>query len=466
MAARLSTRFKSNGTLLQLTTGNVATVKNSGLLFTTVVDKAWYNVFVNWMITIMMKHKKQSCNFFAQAPIDTLGAATSTYTAGDGSILYTYTGKTRSDLHRFGTLLQAWGWTLTSHQSVNNDTSVFETYQKGNEVYHLYCTADKPDRLRVAYSDHANLPESPEGTTGAFETAVVQLNLPLTAANEYSNGMGYVVRLADGTFLIFDGGYVEQADQIWNTLVKLHGSEDGVVIRAWCLTHAHGDHYGVLDQFSQTYAKRLTLERFIALPVNASDASDPFFNTGLQTTILPRYDGAVLTVPHTGMVFRFCNLILEILYTADEHLIDGKSDGFDFNSSGTVYRLSGDGDSMLFLGDAMNDVTSRLTAIWGTALESNLVQVSHHGVGNSPVEFYESLHATVLFYPAGHKLYYGPNNDYGQSEAFANNWNRNGAVRKALEESGKYSIYLHDAHAYIRTWGSQDPAAQEFQATT
>ena len=188
-------------------------------------------------------------------------------------------------------------------------------------------------------------------------------------------------------------------------------------------------------------------------PVNSADAADPFFNNSLPN-VLARYAGAVLTVPHTGMRFRFADLTLEILYTADEHLIDGKPEGLDFNSTGTVYRLFNERDSMLFLGDAMNDVTTRLTAIWGDHLKSNLVQVAHHGVGNSPAEFYEFLEPAVLLYPAGNLLYYGPNHDFGKTKQFATNWTRNGAVRKALEESGNYVILLHDEHAYLHIWGS------------
>lgn len=393
-------------------------------------------------------------------PIDImkyLGEPSATYTTGDGSVLRSYQGKDLGELQTLCRLLESQGWECVSRYGKSG--SEFATYKKGNELYHFYIPADRADRLRVAYSDHANLPEEPTTTTGSYETAVVQLKLPLTDANIWSNGMGYVVRLADGSFLIFDGGYAEQADQLWQTLVKLHGSEDGIIVRAWCLTHAHGDHYTDLIEFSRRYAARVTVERFLAVPVNAADAADGFFNKGLPD-VVSWYSGAVLTVPHTGMVFRFCNLTLEILYTPDEHLVDGKPANLDFNSTGTVYRLSGDGDSMLFLGDVMNDVTTRLTAIWDEAIRSNLVQVSHHGVGNSPAAFYRFLNPTVLFYPAGHLLYYGYHNDFGKSDgsAFGNNWNRNGEVRKELHESGLYEILLHDETAYLRIWGSKAPA--------
>lgn len=384
-----------------------------------------------------------------------LGDPDKTYTTGDGSVLRSYTGKDIEEFRTLCRLLTAQGWECLSDYAENG--SVFATYRKGNELCHFYIPADRENTLRVVRSDHANLPEAPTVTGGTKETTVTQLQLPLTETNIYSNGMGYVVRLADGSFLIFDGGYAEQADQLWQTLVKQNGGEEGIVIRAWCLTHAHSDHYGILQTFASRYAGKVTLERFIAAPVNGADAADPYFNVTLPK-VIAQYAGAVLTVPHTGMVFRFCNLTLEILFTPDERLIEGKPENFDFNSSGTVYRLSGDGDRMLFLGDVLNDVTSRLQTIWGDHLRTNMVQVAHHGVGNSPLAFYESLGAKVLFYPAGHLLYGGENGDFGESRAFADNWRRNGAVRKALAESGKYEILLHDENAYLRVWGSSAPA--------
>lgn len=169
-----------------------------------------------------------------------LGDPDKTYTTGDGSVLRSYTGKDIEEFRTLCRLLTAQGWECLSDYAENG--SVFATYRKGNELCHFYIPADRENTLRVVRSDHANLPEAPTVTGGTKETTVTQLQLPLTETNVYSNGMGYVVRLADGSFLIFDGGYAEQADQLWQTLVKQNGGEEGIVIRAWCLTHAHGDH--------------------------------------------------------------------------------------------------------------------------------------------------------------------------------------------------------------------------------
>ena len=395
--------------------------------------------------------------FFEVSPIDMngyLGEATQTYENGDGSVLRSYAGKTKTEFYNVCAILEGKDYTLYSRSEKNG--SLFATYTKGNELFHLYWTADD-QRLNVVTSDTAAtaLPEKDPVTTGDKTTTITQLNLPLTTQNIYSNGMGYVIRLADGSFLVYDGGYAEQADQLYRTLVVQNGGADGIVIRAWLITHAHSDHFSCLKEFSTRYADAVTVETFLIAALNASDVGGNKFLHTEFPGIAARFAGAKVCTVHTGMTFRFCNLTMEILFAPDSLYINGVSS--DFNNSGIVSRLFNEEDSILFLGDVMNDVTSRLVSIYGETLQTRQCQVAHHGVGNSPVEFYEYLKATTLWYPCGHKL-------YDWTSVFADNVRRNGSVRKALDESGKHEILLHDEFAYQRIWGSAD-AATPFSLT-
>jgi glyoxylase-like metal-dependent hydrolase (beta-lactamase superfamily II) len=81
------------------------------------------------------------------------------------------------------------------------------------------------------------------------------------------NGMGYVIRLADGSFIVYDGGYTKRLPELWNVLTTLNGGEEGIVIRAWLLTHAHGDHYAAFRAFAPLYADNVTLETVMISPV-------------------------------------------------------------------------------------------------------------------------------------------------------------------------------------------------------
>ena len=146
---------------------------------------------------------------------------------------------------------------------------------------------------------------------------------------------------------------------------------------------------------------------------------------------------------------------LEVLLAPDELYIHGGI--ADFNNSSVITLLYDGQDSILFLGDAMQEATNRLTAMYGDTLKANQVQVAHHGVGNSSAAFYQSLEPSTLWYPCGARL-------YDWTVEFADNIRRNGAVRQELHESGLYEILLHDATAWLRVWGSRSPA-QAFDAS-
>ena len=375
-----------------------------------------------------------------------LGEATQTYTNGDGSILRSYTGKNDETFGSVCAFAQAQGYLLYSEHE--QDGSRFATYCRGDELLHVYWMADTA-RLCTVMSDTAAgaLPE-PVAEGGDGTATVTQLCLPLAQNNSYANGMGYVVRLSDGSFLIWDGGYAEQAGQLWNTLVSQNGGEQGILIRAWVITHAHGDHYGCIKAFSEQYAGRVTVERFLIAPVNPADAAASFLHTTFPG-IAAKFAGAKICQLHTGMRFAYAGLTLEVLLAPDELYINGGI--ADFNNSSVITRLYDGQDSILFLGDAMQEATNRLTSVYGDTLKVNQVQVAHHGVGNSSAAFYQSLEPSTLWYPCGERL-------YDWTEAFADNIRRNGAVRQELHESGLYEILLHDTTAWLRVWGSRSPA--------
>ena len=89
-----------------------------------------------------MRREKFS-TFFEVSPIDMngyLGEATQTYENGDGSVLRSYTGKTKTEFYNVCAILEGKGYTLYSRSEKNG--SLFATYTKGNELFHLYWTAD------------------------------------------------------------------------------------------------------------------------------------------------------------------------------------------------------------------------------------------------------------------------------------------------------------------------------------
>jgi hypothetical protein len=241
--------------------------------------------------------------------------------------------------------------------------------------------------------------------------------------------MGYVVRLADGSFIIYDGGYEIRLDELWDTLTTLNGGDKDIVIRAWLLTHPHGDHYPCFIAFSNTYASRVTLERLMICPTSTKDIKSAF-NNGEIEKALNRFVGAQMLYVHTGMVFSFCDVKMEILCTADEIYYDGASN--DGNNASIVSRVYKEGGkSVMFLGDAGDDVSTRLIPMYGDYLKSDICQAAHHGVEDFTIEAYRLIRAAIWFYPCNTSLY--------------NRTDRDAEVREEIKNA-EYTekIYLHD----------------------
>ena len=74
------------------------------------------------------------------------------------------------------------------------------------------------------------------------------------------NGMCYVMRLEDGSFIVTDGGHALQknADRLYRILRKQAPDPDNIVIAAWIFSHSHGDHSGMFPYFTASYADRVS----------------------------------------------------------------------------------------------------------------------------------------------------------------------------------------------------------------
>ena len=77
-------------------------------------------------------------------------------------------------------------------------------------------------------------------------------------------GLSYVIRLSDGRFIIFDGGWNFEPDR--NRLfecLKAGSPDEKPVIAAWILTHPHGDHYLCFLGFMEQYGDQVVIEKFL-----------------------------------------------------------------------------------------------------------------------------------------------------------------------------------------------------------
>lgn len=366
-------------------------------------------------------------------------AYTSFYTDGhykicDGEELFSYYEKDIDVFFGVCRYQQELGYGLYNFHIMNGN--YFATYYKGDELVHIYWI-ECECKLNVAYSSTGggSLPFPNIPSVGEYAPSVTQLK------SDKANGMGYVVRLCDGSFIIYDGGYRHHAEHLWNTLVEMNSSEENILIRAWIITHAHGDHYPCFASFSELYGDKVRLETFMMSPINADEAQDKYLNERVFANV-ERFEGARVLYLHTGMLFDYGNVKLEILYTADDlYIVESPTvhgilkRQIDLNETSIVSRLYTEKTSCLILGDAYSMEACRLIAYYGNYLRSDMCQASHHGLEEFPLIAYRYIKASILFYPCSRETYTRENRECMRFEN----------VRRALRDS-KYTkeIIIHD----------------------
>lgn len=368
---------------------------------------------------------------------DALGQPQITYDCQDDSVLKTYENQSPEAFRNLCDHYLKNGYDLYAASTKNGN--LFETYVKDGAFAHIYFFPQKSE-LNLVTSETAGTslpPKQPAVTAGDHPVTVTQMK-----DTAHVNGMGYIIQLADGSFIIYDGAYAEQTRPIYNFLKDAAGDGE-ILIRAWVLTHSHNDHYPTFRTFSKRYADKVKIEHVIIAPIDPETAvahgGDKYLNTEVHESIAA-FEGAKAVYAHTGMTFTFCNLKMEILMTADD-IYKNDNHGNYFNNSSIVSRLFDDNYNAIFLGDIGMQGTDLMEELYGDYLQSNMCQISHHGVEDVPLHFYERVKASILFYPCNLWL-------YDQTE-------RHWDVRKALEERDyTKEILIAGLGQYTRPWGT------------
>ncbi len=371
---------------------------------------------------------------------------TKTYDNNHGAILSSYGEQSADTYEAICVHYEQNGWDIwCENEWVGNR---YTTYTKGSELAHVY-RIDATGEVKIVTDATGadGLPAQDADFAGDLPTSVTQLQQQTTE----TSGMAYVVRLSDGSFIVYDGGYSNTVDQLLTEFKTLDPDGD-IHIRAWIITHSHDDHYTAFRELSlrksrylADYGLTIQLDTVVVAPISDADAlamdDDGNFYATMLETCVEKFDGAKICYAHTGMTLPLGNVTVEILYTPEDLFIDG-STGY-FNDSSIISRIratdpgAGETLNMIFLGDAGVSVAGRLVDYYGDYLKSDMCQISHHGVENFPLSAYEIIAAPTLFYPCNNYLY-----------ALTD---RDAHVRAALRESDvTLEILLRDNDKYTR----------------
>ena len=284
---------------------------------------------------------------------------------------------------------------VEEHDTMGNR---FATYRGKDSYVYAYYTA-YADKVRVITGPVEEL-ASPHYLADAGQKYTPYIS----SIPQPDNGLGLILRLPDGRFIICDGGY-EGDDRVYATLRELM-PEGKIIIAAWFISHPHIDHYGAFTDFLVSHSddKDIVLERimlnfaaptrYLAFEVYGDTVEDVIYIHKIIQENVP--DVPVLKV-HTGQSIDFGDATVEILYTIEDHMPDELR---NINDSSMAMRVILGGKSVMILADTGYYSGPILDDIWGDYLKSDLLQVSHHGMWPSVESIYHKIAAEVAIVPA------------------------------------------------------------------
>ena len=327
---------------------------------------------------------------------------------GDDCYMVDFGGVSRDKFEAYCNNLTADGLTLYAEKKL--ESNIYKTYCNDKYVVTtIYTAYNSVCKVLTEPLSATALPTKAEDNqytpVDGCDTTITQIGMLNDNLGETYNGMCYVVRLADGSFIVVDGGFSFEGykDRIYNVLKKQAPDPDHIVIAAWMITHAHDDHVDVFESFFKAYADKVTIERFICNLPSAEQVAniwEPEWDRSKTVrSLLEQYFPNVPTIKaHPGQEFYIRNAKIDIIFTIDIY----EDELRDFNNTSVVFKLEAEGKKMIFMGDH-DDKGKTMSSLYRMqTLKSDIMQVAHHGLPeNSSNELAALIKPKYAFWPSG-----------------------------------------------------------------
>lgn len=275
--------------------------------------------------------------------------------------------------------------------------------------------------------------ESDNKYTAVTTTQITMLGCEFVNSDKEvkGNGLSLLYRLADGSFVIVDGGHDDSSSTWRDNLVKAiteqakdYATGKDIRIAAWFVSHAHGDHMGMLHKEASNLANKFTFERVITCLMSDTELNKSFSSShggNFGGTEDRRCDqvrkaasnlGAEFITCHTGQKFYFADTVFEILYTV-ENFAPSITNALNTSSilvRSTTSDKAGNETSVMVMGDITGPAMAICNKLYGEDLRCEIVQVAHHGYqtwGNDKAieESYLLMSPEIVLWPQGLQAY-------------------------------------------------------------
>ena len=324
------------------------------------------------------------------APVTPNGlTAAETYNSGNGNTTLIYSNVTSMDtVTGYHNQLIAAGYTLVQSNSSMGVGNYFATYTVGSNMIHCsYFGAD--DELRVTYGEATYM-----GATQTV-TGFSQVVTPSVSMIEVGGtALSMVVQLADGSFVIIDGGFGQGNDtatqtadmtRLYNFLMdnKPAGIEKPQI--TWMITHADGDHIILPSRFIKTYCDDVDVNTVCYnFPIYSGLTTNMNTFKNYVSTYFPNANHYIM---HTGNKLYLPGCEIEFLLTASEDYYSSTSTFTSGNHTSNAWRMTIAGKTILITGDIETELCNKMVNNYGNYLASNILQVVHHGVNGATAAF-------------------------------------------------------------------------------
>ncbi len=377
---------------------------------------------------------------FKMSGAPTLAGSTAVDVAGENPMQYK-TNATLAQVQSYNKQLEAAGYTL--YQSNRYDDAYYYIYAQGNATVTV-SFAKNVARVTYDRGGRAQNEADNEGWVATTTPTFTQLQINnLIGGN--NAGMGYVLRLSDGRFVVIDGGYADADDHIrlYNVMKEQCPAGKEPVIAAWFITHAHSDHYANLYRFVTKYQGKVVIQQTVqnvATPtILTMDDSAANTYSGVERIISQM--GTENVYARAGQSFYLADARIDVLFTADDVYNGSALASSNGNNVCVVFKITVAGQSIMILGDTEETQADLITARYtATTLKSDMVQQAHHGYWAGSDTLYERIDADVVFWPCPTHLYYALAS--GGANATTNRYNYQNATEIILSGNGTKTIAL------------------------
>ncbi|MBE6575206.1 MAG: MBL fold metallo-hydrolase [Ruminococcaceae bacterium] len=315
----------------------------------------------------------------------------------------------------YAELLGKEGYTLYTAREVNGNK--FATYTNKKYAIHANYIAYSHE-VRLIIEKETVLPALEEEKTA--KAAAAPRFAMLGLEYEYNdvllqNGMSFIWQIPDGSFIIMDGGVTRHRDSkaLYDFMYAYAPDKNNITVSAWIITHAHVDHHGTFVNFCQgPYISKVKIKQVIANLGNAETmevtGSISGGNSQALIDVIEKHAENGYVKAHTGQIFHFGDASVDILYTY-ESILPKQITGS--NTYSLICAVEVGGQRFLMPGDATNDALTVAYKMYGKTLESDFLQITHHGADlasnkhNGAAQVYNLSKAPVVLWPAGQGAY-------------------------------------------------------------